>query len=115
MAEALRQHPDAWVDFMMRFELGLEEPDPKRALTSAGTIAGAYVFGGLIPLSPYVVLANAREGLLFSAAITLAALGIFGFIKGRFTGTKAVRSAIQTVTIGGVAAAAAFALARLIA
>jgi len=115
VAEALRQHPDAWVDFMMRFELGLEEPDPKRALTSAGTIAGAYVFGGLIPLSPYVVLANAREGLLFSAAITLAALGIFGFIKGRFTGTKAVRSAIQTVTIGGVAAAAAFGLARLIA
>jgi VIT1/CCC1 family predicted Fe2+/Mn2+ transporter len=115
VAEALSKHPDAWVDFMMRFELGLEEPDPKRALTSAGTIAGSYIFGGLIPLSPYVILANARRGLLVSAVITLAALAIFGFIKGRFTGTHALRSAMQTVVIGGVAAAAAFGLARLIA
>jgi VIT1/CCC1 family predicted Fe2+/Mn2+ transporter len=115
VAEALSKHPDAWVDFMMRFELGLETPDPKRALTSAGTIAGSYIFGGLIPLSPYVVLANARRGLLVSAVITLAALAIFGFIKGRFTGTRALRSAMQTVVIGGVAAAAAFGLARLIA
>lgn len=115
VAEALSKHPDAWVDFMMRFELGLEEPDPKRALTSAGTIAGSYIFGGLIPLSPYVILANARRGLLVSAIITLAALAIFGFIKGRFTGTHALRSSVQTVIIGGVAAAAAFGLARLIA
>jgi len=115
VAEALSKHPDAWVDFMMRFELGLEEPDPKRALTSAATIAGAYIFGGLIPLSPYIALADARRGLLLSAAITLAALAIFGFIKGRFTGTRALRSAIQTAIIGGVAAAAAFGLARLIA
>ena len=115
VAEALSKHPDAWVDFMMRFELGLDQPDPKRAVTSAATIAAAYVCGGLIPLLPYVVLANARRGLLVSAVITLAALGIFGFIKGRYTGTHAVRSAIQTVVIGGVAAAAAFALAKLIA
>jgi vacuolar iron transporter family protein len=115
VAESLSKHPDAWVDFMMRFELGLEEPDPKRAVTSASTIAGAYVVGGFIPLSPYVVLANAHRGLIFSAVITLAALGVFGFIKGRFTGTKALRSAVQTVLIGGVAAAAAFALAKLIA
>ena len=115
VAEALSKHPDAWVDFMMRFELGLEAPDPKRALTSAGTIAGAYIFGGLIPLSPYIALADARRGLLLSAVITLAALAIFGFIKGRFTGTHALRSAMQTVVIGGVAAAAAFGLARLIA
>jgi VIT1/CCC1 family predicted Fe2+/Mn2+ transporter len=114
VAESLSKHPDAWVDFMMRFELGLEEPDPKRAVTSASTIAGAYVVGGFIPLSPYVVLANAHRGLIFSAVITLAALGVFGFIKGRFTGTKALRSAVQTVLIGGVAAAAAFALAKLI-
>ena len=115
VAEALSKHPDAWVDFMMRFELGLDAPDPKRALTSAGTIAGAYIFGGLIPLSPYIALADARRGLLLSAVITLAALAIFGFIKGRFTGTQALRSAFQTAIIGGVAAAAAFGLARLIA
>ncbi len=115
VAEALSKHPDAWVDFMMRFELGLEEPDPKRALTSAGTIAAAYILGGFIPLSPYVVLSNAYRGLIFSAVITLFALGIFGFVKGRFTGERALRSAIQTMLIGGIAAAAAFGLARLIA
>ena len=115
VSEALSQHPDAWVDFMMRFELGLEEPDPKRAVTSAGTIATSYVAGGLIPLSPYVALGSANKGLIFSAIVTLAALGIFGFIKGRFTGEWALRSAIQTVVIGGVAATAAFLLAKLIA
>jgi VIT1/CCC1 family predicted Fe2+/Mn2+ transporter len=115
VSEALSQHPDAWVDFMMRFELGLEEPDPKRAVTSAGTIAGAYVLGGMIPLSPYVVLGSATRGLMFSAIVTLAALGVFGYIKGKFTGERAWRSAFQTVVIGGVAAAVAFALAKLIA
>lgn len=115
VAEALSHHPDAWVDFMMRFELGLEEPDPKRALTSAGTIAASYIFGGLIPLSPYILLGNAYRGLIFSAVITLLALGVFGFIKGRFTGAKALSSAFQTMVIGGVAAAAAFGLAKLIA
>jgi VIT1/CCC1 family predicted Fe2+/Mn2+ transporter len=115
VVEALSRRPDAWVDFMMRFELGLEEPDPKRAVTSAGTIAASYVAGGLIPLSPYIVLSNAYRGLIFSAVVTLAALGVFGYIKGRFTGERALRSAIQTVLIGGVAAGVAFALAKLIA
>jgi VIT1/CCC1 family predicted Fe2+/Mn2+ transporter len=115
VSEALSQHPDAWVDFMMRFELGLEEPDPKRAVTSAGTIAGAYVVGGMIPLSPYVILASATRGLEFSAIVTLAALGVFGYIKGKYTGERAWRSAFQTMVIGGVAAAAAFGLAKLIA
>jgi len=115
VVEALSRRPDAWVDFMMRFELGLEQPDPKRALTSAGTIAASYVAGGLIPLSPYIVLANAYRGLIFSAVVTLAALGVFGYIKGHFTGERALRSAVQTVAIGGVAAGAAFALAKLIA
>jgi VIT1/CCC1 family predicted Fe2+/Mn2+ transporter len=114
VSEALSQHPDAWVDFMMRFELGLEEPDPKRAVTSAGTIAGAYIAGGLIPLSPYVILASATRGLEFSAIVTLAALGVFGYAKGKFTGERALRSAIQTMVIGGVAASVAFALAKLI-
>jgi VIT1/CCC1 family predicted Fe2+/Mn2+ transporter len=115
VVEALSQRPDAWVDFMMRFELGLEEPDPKRAITSAATIAASYVVGGLVPLSPYIVLGNAYNGLIVSAAVTLAALGIFGFIKGKYTGAKALRSGVQTMVIGGIAAAAAFALAKLIA
>ncbi len=115
VVEALSRRPDAWVDFMMRYELGLEEPDPSRARTSAGTIAGSYVAGGLIPLSPYMILASASRGLLASAVVTLAALGIFGFMKGRFTGTGPVRSAAQTMVIGGIAATAAFLLAKLIA
>lgn len=111
---ALRQRPKDWVDFMMRFELGLERPNPRRAVHSAGTIAASYIAGGLIPLSPYIISANARVGLLSSVVVTLFALGIFGYIKGRFTGTRPGRSAMQTVVIGGLAAAAAFALARLI-
>jgi vacuolar iron transporter family protein len=115
VVEALSQHPKAWVDFMMRFELGLEEPDPRRAVTSAATIAGAYIAGGFIPLSPYIALSSASRGLELSAAVTLVALGIFGYIKGRFTGTQPLRSASQTVVIGGLAAGAAFVLAKLIA
>lgn len=115
VVEAVSRRPEAWVDFMMRFELGLEEPDPKRALTSAGTIAAAYVVGGLIPLSPYIVLTTAYRALALSVIVTLAALAVFGFIKGRFTGARALRSAVQTVVIGGVAATAAFLLAKLIA
>ena len=114
VVEALSHHPKAWVDFMMRFELGLEEPDPGRARTSAATIAASYIAGGLIPLSPYVLLSSASRGLIVSAIVTLAALGIFGFMKGRFTGTGPLRSATQTMVIGGVAAAAAFMLAKLI-
>jgi VIT1/CCC1 family predicted Fe2+/Mn2+ transporter len=105
-------HP-AWVDFMMRFELGLEEPDPRRALRSAMTIAGAYIGGGLIPLFPYMFVAQAREGLQVSIVVTAIALLVFGYIKGRFTGTRPVRSALHTTMIGGLAAAAAFVIARI--
>ena len=115
VVDALSRRPDAWVDFMMRFELGLEEPDPRRALTSAATIAGSYIAGGMIPLSPYVALSSASQGLIFSAVVTLAALAIFGYIKGRFTGTSPLRSASQTMVIGGLAATAAFVLAKIIA
>ncbi len=115
IVEALSERPDAWIDFMMRFELGLEEPDPKRALTSALTIAFSYIFGGLIPLSPYILLHTAMTALLTSVIVTLLALLIFGYIKGRFTGTRPVRSGLQTMLIGGLAAGAAFLIARLIA
>ena len=115
LVKALSERPEAWVDFMMRYELGLEEPDPKRALTSAATIAGSYVAGGFIPLAPYLALSDAQTGLIVSAIVTLAALGVFGFLKGRFTGTPPLRSASQTMVIGGLAAGAAFVLARLIA
>lgn len=112
---ALSQRPAAYVDFMMRFELGLEAPDPKRALRSAVTIAGAYIAGGLIPLIPYMVIASPQTGLVVSAVVTLIALAVFGYIKGSFTGAKPWQSAVQTALIGGVAAAVAFAIARLIA
>lgn len=114
VVKALSQRPRAWVDFMMRYELGLEKPDPKRAITSALTIAGAYMAGGLIPLSPYILLRNALTALRLSVAVTLIALLIFGYIKGRFTGATPIRSALQTMLIGGLAAAAAFAIARAI-
>ncbi len=104
-------HP-AWVDFMMRFELGLEEPDPRRALRSAIAIASAYVAGGLIPLAPYMMVTTTRDGLLLSIIVTLLALLVFGYIKGHFTGTRPIRSALQTTLIGGIAAAAAFLIAR---
>ena len=114
IVKALSQRPQAWIDFMMRFELGLEEPDPKRAITSALTIAGSYIVGGLIPLSPYFFFTPATKALFISVMATLLALLVFGYIKGRFTGTRPFRSAIQTALIGGLAAAAAFLIARLI-
>ena len=115
VVEALSLRPKEWVDFMMRFELGLEPPDPKRAVTSASTIALSYVAGGFIPLSPYMVLGNAVRGLIWSAIVTLAALGMFGYMKARFTGTPPLRGASQTMVIGGLAAGAAFVIAKLIA
>jgi vacuolar iron transporter family protein len=115
---ALKRNPTAWVNFMMRFELGLEEPAANRALRSALTIATSYVVGGLIPLLPYMLVPNTAEAnftaLKLSVVITLLALAIFGALKGKFVGTGWLRSALQTITIGGVAAAAAYTLARLL-
>jgi VIT1/CCC1 family predicted Fe2+/Mn2+ transporter len=110
----LEKRPKAYVDFMMRFELGLEEPDPKRALQSALNIAVSYIVGGMIPLSPYFVIADARQALPYSIGLTLIALLAFGGIKGAVMGLSAWRNALQTAIIGGFAAAAAFGIARLI-
>jgi vacuolar iron transporter family protein len=103
-----------WLDFMMRFELGLETPDPKRARVSALTIGISYIVGGLIPLSPYILIQDISIALIISVIVTLIALFLFGYIKGRFTGTKPLKSGLQTVFVGGVAAGVAFLLARLI-
>jgi len=111
---ALRQKPQAWVSFMMRFELGLEEPLRGRALRSAMTIASAYAIGGFVPLFPYMLLTRMRSAFSLSVTLTLLALFIFGYIKGRFTGSAPLRGAVQTLIIGALAAGAAFLIAKLI-
>jgi VIT1/CCC1 family predicted Fe2+/Mn2+ transporter len=110
---AIRSDEKRWVDFMMRYELGLEEPDPKRALQSAATIAASYIAGGFIPLAPYFFIDDIQQALLASVGVTITALAIFGCIKARFTGIPMWRGGLQTTMIGGLAAAAAFAIARL--
>jgi vacuolar iron transporter family protein len=114
VVDAIRADPSRWVDFMMRFELGLEAPDPRRASRSAFTIAMSYIVGGLVPLISYIVIKDMRTALYASVVITLAALFAFGFMKGHFTGLKPLKGALQTTLIGGLAAAAAFAIALLI-
>jgi len=114
VVESLRRRPKDWVDFMMRFELGLEQPDPSRAWKSATTIAGSYIVGGLVPLCAYFFIRDVQQALWVSVGITLLALVVFGAVKARFTGVPVVRGAVQTALIGGLAAAAAFGIARLI-
>jgi VIT1/CCC1 family predicted Fe2+/Mn2+ transporter len=106
--------PKRWVDFMMREELRLEEPDPGRARASALTIGGAYVAGGAIPLAPYLFAGTVSSALAASCAVTLTALALFGGVKGRLTGRPPLGEALRTVLVGALASGAAFALARLI-
>ncbi len=103
-----------WVDFMMKFELGLEEPDPKRAHRSAFNIGLSYVVGGLIPLTPYFFVSNSLEGLKISALITLVCLYVFGFFKSKMTGINPWWGGVKVMFIGAIAAATAFAVAKLI-
>jgi len=114
LVSSLQANPVQWVDFMMRFELGLDVPDPTRARISAWTIALSYVVGGLIPLLPYIVYADIFTALWASVAVTPVALFVFGYVKSGFTGISPWRGGGQTVFVGGLAAAAAFAIARLI-
>jgi VIT1/CCC1 family predicted Fe2+/Mn2+ transporter len=111
---AFEARPKVWVDWMMRFELGLEEPDPKRAITSALTIAASYIVGGLIPLAPYMITPDSHTALLYSVGATLVALAAFGYVKGHFTGAPKLRSSLGTTAIGGLAAGAAYLIAKLI-
>jgi len=114
VVSAICSDPDRWVDFMMRYELGLEAPDPGRAVRSALTIGLSYVVGGLVPLVPYMTTGSVLRGLAVSAAVTLLALFAFGAVKGGLTGIRPLVGGLQTVGIGGVAAAAAFGIARWI-
>lgn len=109
-----KANPKQWVDWMMRFELGLEPPDPTRAVKSAATIAFSYIAGGLVPLMPYILINDAKQALLYSVVATLIALFGFGYMKGTFTGTHPWQSAFRTMLIGGIAAGAAFGIAKAI-
>lgn len=110
--DAISANPQKWVDFMMRFELGLERPTSKRAMTSAGTIGVAYFGGGLIPLLPYIFAESIQAALIWSIGVTLVTLMVLGTTKGRMTGMPPLRSGIQTVVVGGAAATTAFLVAR---
>jgi len=113
IAEEIAKDKEKWVDFMMKYELGLDKPDPKRATRSALNIGISYVVGGLVPLSPYFFVAHPIDGLLYSAVVTVICLFIFGFFKAKVTGQNAWIGAIKVTLIGSIAAAAAFFIARL--
>jgi len=115
VVRAFQNNHKAWVDWMMRFELGLEEPDPKRAVTSAVTIALSYIAGGLVPLTPYMIWSNPKSGFTASVIATLIALFFFGYIKGRYTGAPLLKSAVRTTVIGGLAAGVAYLIAKAVA
>jgi VIT1/CCC1 family predicted Fe2+/Mn2+ transporter len=115
VVKAIAQHPQKWVDFMMKFELGLERPDPSRLVKSPLIIGGAYVLGGLVPLAPYMLLDHVASAFHASIAISLIALFAFGAFKGYFTGQNMLKGASQTTFIGSLAAAAAYGIAKMVA
>ena len=114
LANQLAKDKKKWVDFMMKFELGLEEPHPKRARNSALTIGSAYIVGGFLPLSAYFFTTNPQEGLLVSAGITTLCLFVFGYFKSKVTGQPPIKGALKVTAIGLIAAAAAFGIAKFI-
>ena len=112
IADEMAKDKDKWVDFMMKYELGLEKPHPKRARNSAANIGVSYIIGGLIPLSAYFFTNSPTQGLLFSAILTLFSLFIFGYFKSKITGQPPIKGALKVAFIGFVAAIAAFAVAK---
>jgi len=114
VANEMAKDKDKWVDFMMRYELGLEEPHANRATQSAITIGLSYIVGGIIPLSPYFFIADSRMALYYSCGITMLCLFIFGYFKSKVTGQPAFAGALKVLVIGALAAAAAFGMAKLI-
>lgn len=113
IADELARDKTKWIDFMMRYELGLEAPDPNRATKSALTIGVAYAVGGLVPLTPYFLVNQSHEALLYSCVVTLICLFVFGYFKSKVTGQPPVGGAFKVLLIGALAAAAAFGVARL--
>lgn len=111
--EEIARDKKRWVDFMMKYELGLDKPDPKRATKSALNIGLSYVAGGIIPLSPYFFLENSTDALEISVVATLVCLFIFGYFKSKFTGVNKWTGALRVTMIGALAAAAAFGVAKL--
>jgi VIT1/CCC1 family predicted Fe2+/Mn2+ transporter len=113
VVEAISKDKDKWVDFMMRFELGLERPHPNRARNSALTIGISYIIGGFIPLAPYFYVSEPVDGLKYSAGVTILALLVFGYFKSKITGQNPVIGSLKVTSIGAAAAAAAFMVAKL--
>ena len=111
---AVTSNTTSWVSFMMREELGLERPDPRRALRSAITIGLSYIAGGVVPLAPYALGLDLNTALAASVVVTLAALAVFGAFRAHFTGVPVIRGSLQTVTVGALAAGAAYGLARAV-
>jgi VIT1/CCC1 family predicted Fe2+/Mn2+ transporter len=111
--EEIARDKDRWVDFMMKYELGLDKPDPRRATKSALNIGISYIAGGIIPLSPYFFLSDVHEALKISVIATLICLFIFGYFKSRITGVNAWWGAIRVTLIGAIAAGAAFTVASI--
>ena len=114
IAREMAKNPKKWVDFMMRFELGLERPDKNRALQSAFVIGVSYIVGGLIPLSAYFFSDTTQQGLMYSCGITLVCLIVFGLVKSKLTGQPLFKGTLRVAFVGAMAAGAAYLLAKLI-
>lgn len=114
IADEMAKDKEKWVDFMMRFELGLDKPNPRRARNSALNIGTSYAVGGLVPLFPYFVTDTPREGLPWSCALAIVSLFIFGYFKAKVTGMPPLRGALKVTIIGAIAGAAAYFIAQLI-
>lgn len=111
--EEIAKDKKQWVEFMMKYELGLDKPDPKRATKSALNIGLSYVFGGLVPLSPYFFLDSPLQALSISLVVTLLCLFVFGWFKSKITGVHPWWGALRVMLIGAAAAGAAFGVAKL--
>lgn len=114
IADEMAKDEDKWVNFMMKYELGLDKPDEKRARKSALNIGIAYIIGGIVPLSAYFFTDTPNDGLMYSAMITVVCLFVFGYFKSKYTGQPPVKGALSTTAIGLIAAAAAFFIAKLV-
>ncbi|MEI8278578.1 MAG: VIT1/CCC1 transporter family protein [Bacteroidota bacterium] len=114
IANEMAKDKEKWIDFMMKYELGLDKPDPKRARNSAFNIGVSYIVGGMIPLSPYFFMTHPADGLIWSCGITILCLFIFGFFKAKVTGQNPWGGALRVTVIGSIAAGAAFFIAKMI-